>query len=82
MQVQNSQGAVDRMVFATPPITEWGPSDSFLAAYRAAVFADADHDLSSDRYPTTRWSRQERLAVNLDNIVALHFGDVFVEDEE
>ena len=79
-EVQNSQGAVDRMVFATPPITEWGPSDSFLAAYRAAVFADADHDLSSDRYPPLD-GPAKAVSGDLDNIVALHFGDVFVEDE-
>ena len=58
--VRNSQRAVDRMVFSTLPITEWGPSGSFLSAYRSAVSADADCDISSDRYPALDDNRQKR----------------------
>ena len=77
--VRNSQGAVDRMVFATPPVTEWGPSDSFLSAYRAAVFTDVDHELSSDRFPPLDNGAKAESG-DLNDIVALHFGDVFVEE--
>ena len=79
-EVQNSQRAVDRMVFSSPPITEWGPSDSFLSAYRAAVFADADDELSSDGYPPLD-NPAKADSGDLDNIVVLHFGDIFVEDK-
>ena len=77
--VQISKTDVDRMVFAALPSTEWGPSDAFLSAYRAAIFADADSDISSNRYPALD-EEAKKLSGNPNDIVALHFGDVFVQD--
>ncbi len=76
--VQSSKASVDRMVFQAPATTDWGPSDAFLSAYRAAVFADVDEDISADRYPALSEAAKE-LSGHSDDIVALHFGDVFVE---
>ena len=77
--VQSNKKDVDRMVFAALPMTEWGPSDAFLSAYRAAIFADADSDISSNRYPALG-EQATRLSGNASCIVALHFGDLFVRD--
>ena len=68
------------MVFATLPITAWGPSDSFLSAYRAAVSADADSDISSNRYPTLD-KNATKDSGKPNDIVALHFGDLFVQEK-
>ncbi len=76
--VRLGQSDIDRLVFSAPPTTEWGPSDAFRSAYRAAVFAVADEDLSTARYPTLN-EAAERLSGDPNKIVALHFGDVFVE---
>ena len=75
--VRSSEGAVDRMVFATLPITEWGPSDAFLSAYRAAVATGADADIFSDRYPPLDRTAKGTSGPT-DDIVAVHFGDLFV----
>ena len=77
--VQSSKEDVDRMVFAALPMTEWGPSDAFLSAYRAAMFADADSDISSNRYPALD-EKAKVLSGNSSSIVALHFGDLFVQE--
>ena len=76
--VHSSKADVDRMVFQAPATTDWGPSDAFLSAYRAAVFSDVDEDISADRYPALGEAAKE-LSGHPDDIVALHFGDVFVE---
>ena len=79
--IRESKVGVDRMVFTAPPITEWGPSSSFLSAYRAAVFVDASPDISSDDYPALDEKAKNRSG-KADFIVALHFGDVFVKENE
>ncbi len=76
--VQLRKAGIDRMVFQAPATTDWGPSDAFLSAYRSAVFADADEDIAADRYPALSEAAKE-LSGQPDDIVALHFGDVFVE---
>ena len=77
--VRNSKASVDRMVFASPPVTEWGPSDSFVSAYQAAAFAAADPDIFSDRYPVLD-DQAKTDSGKPEAIVALHFGDVFVQE--
>ena len=76
--VRTSKAHVDKLVFEAPPITEWGPSHSFVSAYQAAAFADAD-DISSDAYPALDEEAKKRSG-NLNDVVALHFGDVFVQE--
>ena len=79
--VRNIKQNVDRLVFTAPPLTEWGPSGSFLSAYRAAVFADANSDISSSGYPPLDKTATDKSGKHED-IVALHFGDVFVEEKD
>ena len=78
--VKASQARVDRMVFEAPPRSEWGPSDAFLSAYRTAVYAYADADLSSEPYPTFDEDAKQASG-NLEDLVVLHLGDVFVNDD-
>ena len=76
--VKDNQESVDKMVFPAPPMTGWGPSDAFLSAYRATVFANSHPDITYQRYPTLD-DNAKKLSGDLERVVALHFGDIFVE---
>ena len=78
--VRDIKQIVDRLEFTAPPLTEWGPSGSFLSAYRAAVFADADPDISSNGYLPLD-ERAKAKSGKQENIVTLHFGDIFVKEK-
>ena len=79
--VRTIRPRVDQLVFTAPPMTEWGPSTSFLSAYRAAVFADASPDITSRNYPALD-EKAKKGSGELGNIVALHFGDIFVGEKD
>ena len=79
--VRDIKQIVDRLVFTAPPLTEWGPSGSFLSAYRAAVFADADPEISSNGYLPLD-ERAKAKSGKQENIVTLHFGDIFVKEKD
>ena len=78
--VRRTQEQVDRMAFKTPAMTHWGPSDAFVKAYQAAVFAPAHEDITASRYPEFTPAAAKESG-DPATIVALHFGDVFVEEQ-
>ena len=79
--VRTIRSNVDQLVFTAPPLTEWGPSGSFLSAYRAAVFADASPHITSGDYPALD-EKAKKNSGNAGDIVALHFGDMFVGEKD
>lgn len=78
--VRDTQARVDRMVFDTIPITNWGPSDAFARAYQSAIFAPADEDITAPSFPTLTKEALKQSG-DQDKIVVLHFGDIFVEEK-
>ena len=76
-----AQGSIDAAIFATLPVTTVGPSDAFARVYNVAVFAPPEPDILTRRYPelSEEASRQSGAA---DDVVCLHFGDLFVEPNE